>query len=86
MVLEPITPEAVQQAWDSINDFSPGKTNYPTSNPELMGIIMTELTDHRDAVNAVKPQTNSGMSETVHFSYSSKDVILYALAGNLIKS
>jgi hypothetical protein len=80
VVLDPVTLPKVREEWDKVCDFSTNPT-YPTTNPELMSYVMTDLMNAKASVEGESSGQKS--SASVVFRYGPKDAILYALSGEL---
>ena len=70
-----ITPEAVRDNWEVINDWSDAR-RYSGTGEMLPEILMEGSSESNDTAS-VTEETEKGRSQT--FSYEAKDVILYAL-------
>ncbi|POS85909.1 multifunctional beta-oxidation protein-like protein, partial [Erysiphe pulchra] len=90
---ETLTPEAVQEKWDRIVDFSDGRADNPESAQDGLKSIMANFENRKAATakkgNNEKPVNEEFLSniaeakkksgEETEFQYQEKDVILYNL-------
>jgi multifunctional beta-oxidation protein len=82
-----LTPEAVLEQWEKINNFDDGRADHPNDNASGVGKIMANMenksnagkksedTDYLSAIEKAK----SAQADGTPFEYDEKDVILYNL-------
>ncbi|KAK9329353.1 hypothetical protein V1520DRAFT_343653 [Lipomyces starkeyi] len=73
---KPLTPEAIQENWAKITDFSDGRATYPKTTQESMGAILENMSN-KTSVSSSSASEQTGPD--FHFSYETRDLILYNL-------
>ncbi|KAF2661945.1 NAD(P)-binding protein [Lophiostoma macrostomum CBS 122681] len=82
-----LTPEAVLEQWEKINNFDDGRADHPNDNASGVGKIMAnmenksnsgEKSEGADYLSAIE-EAKSAQAEGTPFEYDEKDVLLYNL-------